>query len=149
MSEWMKIRTAFELAHLDCLVTALGRVRPQLQGHVEANPAGVEMRDYHRKAATAQVVVRRAQAGGYGDLGFVAQADGSLTLVADDGHRREGGLACEATLRALREQYDFAKVEQAAGKGGYELARTVEPSGRWRVELTKRAVPQALIGRAW
>jgi hypothetical protein len=156
MSEWMKTRTQFRLEHLQCLVDALGVISPKWQGHIESNPAGIAMYDYHRKAVTAQIVVRRPYAGGWGDLGFAAQADGTLELIADDGHRGShagvygAGCVTDEWLGRVAQQYAGRVVEKQAEAAGLDVSKELREDGSWRYLLTKRgAVRSSAVERVW
>jgi hypothetical protein len=145
MSEWIKTKTQFRLEYAQCLVKALEARNPDWVGHIELYPEGAEMLDYHRKTLRANVIVRRQYAGGFGDLGFVAQADGSLMLVADDGHRNVHGYGRGRVtgdwLAELTQEYAGKIVEQQAEELGLDVEKSVEqlPDGkaRWRYELGK------------
>lgn len=159
MSEWIKTKTQFRLDHANALVKALEARNPDWVGHVELHPNGAEMLDYHRKGLQAHVIIRRQYAGGFGDLGFVAQPDGSLMLVADDGHRNVHGYGRGRVtgewLAELTQEYAGKIVEQQAEELGLAVEKTVEqlPDGkaRWRYELAKAGTTPAAapLARLW
>jgi len=152
MSEWMRTRTVFKVEHLQCLVDALIVIKPSWAGHVESNPAGIPMFDYHKQAVTAQVVVRREYAGGWGDLGFAAQADGVLELIADDGHRGgfRGGCVTAEWLGRVAQEYAGRVVEKQADAAGLDVEKDLREDGSWRYTLTKRGVVRSsAVERVW
>lgn len=152
MSEWMRTKTEFRIEHLQCLADALVAINPQWQGHIEVNPAGIAMHDYHRVATLAQIVIRRDYAGGWGDMGFAAQADGSLALVADDGHwnNYRGGCVSKEWLGRVTQQYSCRVTEKQAEALGMDVEKTLHEDGSWRYELTRRGAAQpSAVERLW
>ena len=146
MSEYIKTKTQFKSLYLPELVKALEDITPAWNGKVELHPAGAEMVGWHDRF-TAQVIVRRATAiGGWGDLGFIARADGTLEMAADDGHRQRGGIGAE-WLQRLTQAYAYRVAAKQAAAAGLSICREVRQDGSWRVTLSKR--PVALAGRAW
>jgi hypothetical protein len=152
MSEWLRTKTEFRIEHLQCLADALAAINPAWQGHIEVNPAGIQMFDYHRNAVLAQIVVRREFAGGWGDLGFAAQADGTLALVADDGHwnHYRGGCVSQEWLGRVTQQYSGRVIETQADALDMDVSKELRDDGSWRYELTRRgqAAPSA-VERLW
>lgn len=153
MSEWIRYKTKYAVADMECLAAALEATVERLRGHVELHPAGAEMFDYHRKAVTANIIVRKEHAGGWGDLGFVAQPDGFMELVADDGHRNErgGGFVNDVWLKQLTMEYAKRKVEKLAASRDMAVEKIQNPNGTWRYELTKRGTARSAValGRLW
>jgi len=102
MSHYMMIRTAFrDAGALADAIAAIGTDKgaPIARADVEVHPGGAIMHGYQGATHTAHVIVRRRTCGGYGDMGYQRQPDGTLTLISDDlsGYR---GDAWQAKLRS-------------------------------------------------
>ena len=53
--------------------------------HITHAPEGKQVRGYARsRSGMAQVVIGKEWHGGYGDVGFAKQADGTYTVIMDD-----------------------------------------------------------------
>lgn len=150
MSEYIKARTMFKAAHLDCLAKALEDVEPTWKGKVEihAGQGDLLVTYLARDRGTPQranVIVRRALVGGASnDVGFAARSDGSVEAVIGDFDQGAGAYkhrAAEARCNAawmgrLAQAYAYRVAEKQAGAIGARISKEVRQDGSWRVAIT-------------
>ena len=90
----------------------------------EVHPQGAKLNSYYseQEAKVAHVVIRRRELpGAYGDIGFVQQPDGRLTLIADelDGHSGYGA----KWLGRVQQLYKEKQTLAMARAKGYILKK--------------------------
>jgi hypothetical protein len=76
--------------------------------HILHAPEGKQVRGYGRsRSGIAQVVIRKEWHGGYGDVGFAKQSDGTYTVIMDDLDDRK---LCRSLSLAKAGRGKFAQV---------------------------------------
>lgn len=119
------IKAGIEISNQAALVDALKALK--LDHEVHETP--VKINGYRGVSEfKANVIVRRSVFGGYTDLGFLKNPDGTFTTYCDDRALNR--------LGPLKQEYARASVERAARSRGWTVRKQIRQDGKIIMTVT-------------
>ncbi len=112
----------------DALLAAIARCK--FKGHVitrgmiEVHDTPTKINGYYNDDRKAHIIIRKQNFGGYGDMGFLKNADESYTIVQDD---LDGNDIWRGELQTY---YNVEKSKAEFAAKGIEVEETKDEKGR-------------------